>query len=431
MTAVDHGARSHATWSASASARNWACPGALRLIANMDVPDKESEASAWGTAAHQIAEKCLREGKDAADFIGTVETTKERTVEVDDELAETAQVYVDYVRGSATGCQLMIEQQFNLERIAPPFDAGGTGDAVIYDAVDRSLEIVDLKGGRGVVVEAHGNKQLRTYALGAMLANATLAVERITVTIVQPRAPHKDGRIRSETFHVADLMEWTSELLAAMGLSKEAWDAWVEIGQPITGGVYTLAMWAAAYLNPGPHCASTFCKTMATCPALQKAALDAAGVWFDASDTPHLSNTPDKLMPEDIAKYLDTADMIDGWLSALRAYGHQQAEMGVVIPGYVLVNTVGREVWAKGAEETVQKAAAAAGLAEDKFLNPPKLRTPKQVREAAKKAGVAKADSFLTEHSTTPTTGTALVRKEHTSKPPATPKVAQFFDILT
>lgn len=415
MSAVDHSARDHATWSASASARNFACPGALRLISLMDVPDRESEASAWGSACHQLAEKCLKTAADAADFIGTTEVTKERTVEVDDELAETAQVYVDYVRGSAAGCLLMIEQRFSLERIDPPFDAGGTGDAVIYDAVDRSLEIVDLKGGRGVVVEAEGNKQLRTYALGAMLANSTLAVERITVTIVQPRAPHKDGRIRSETFHVADLMEWTDELLAAMWRSKTAFEAYSPA---------IVSAWAAEFLRPGSHCASTFCAARATCPALQKAALDAAGVWFDASDKPHLSNTPDKLMPEDIAKFLDTADMIDGWLNALRAYGHQQAEMGVVIPGYVLVPKQARRKFKEGV--TAQTLAEKTGRDAGDFLAEPKTLTVAQSEKVLGKEK-GKLDGLWSAESS----GTNLVRADKTTRTPATPRAEQLISLLT
>jgi hypothetical protein len=37
---ADHAARDHATWSASATARNWFCPGALALAAHAP-PDKE------------------------------------------------------------------------------------------------------------------------------------------------------------------------------------------------------------------------------------------------------------------------------------------------------------------------------------------------------------------------------------------------------
>ena len=49
-----------------------------------------------------------------------------------------------------------------------------------------------------------GNKQMRTYALGALLAHPGKAVDTITVTIVQPRANHPDGIIRSETFDVVE-----------------------------------------------------------------------------------------------------------------------------------------------------------------------------------------------------------------------------------
>ena len=57
---ADHGAREHSTWSASATARNVQCPGALTL--GRGVPEKSSIHADTGTAVHQIAEKCLRTG---------------------------------------------------------------------------------------------------------------------------------------------------------------------------------------------------------------------------------------------------------------------------------------------------------------------------------------------------------------------------------
>jgi hypothetical protein len=426
VSAVNHGERAHATWSASASARNFACPGALKLISLSDVPDDESEASAWGTACHQVSEKCLRQSVDAVSLIDTTERTKERAVEVDDELAETAQMYVDYVRGRLAeydtepdiadpqGAVLEIEQRFSLERINPPFDAGGTGDAVMYFPRWRHLEVVDLKGGRGVVVEVEGNKQLRTYALGAMLSNASLAVDRITVTVVQPRAFHRSGRIRSETFHVSDLMEWTAELKQAMLRSAEAFNAYAT---PMRHG------WVEDYLNPGNHCASSFCKARATCPALQKAALDAAGVWFDKKDVPQLANTPDKLMPEDIAKFLDAADMIEGWVNAVRAYGHRQAEMGVVIPNYVLTPKQARRKFRE--DVTARTLAERTGRTPDDFLGTPKLITPAQAdkvlgKEKDKISGLWSAES----------SGTNLCRAEKTTRAAVKPKLTQLLDLL-
>lgn len=405
-----HTDREHATWAASSASRNTKCPGALALT--MHLPETTSEAADWGTCCHQISERCLRDGGDADRFIGTTEKGKKYSFEVDEEMAETAQTYIDYVRRAfqfddpARETQVWIEQRFSLAALSPPFDAGGTGDAVIYLPAEKRLEIVDLKGGRGVVVAAKGNPQLRTYALGALLANKGLDVEQVTVTIVQPRASHPDGRIRSETFHIIDLMEWASDMLAAMHRAREAMDRKAAMPE---------SAWAATYLSPGDHCRDTFCKAAGTCPALRQAALDAVGVHFSpVDDTPGIANAPNSGSPEERAKRLDMLDMIEGWIKEVRAYEHSMAELGQPAPGYGLVEKTGREKWAEDAEEKVKAIVTAAALPEDKWLNPGKLRTPKQVREAMKKA---KADvSALAGLSETPKGGTNLVRIDVTTR---------------
>lgn len=426
---MNHAERDHATWSASASSRNFKCAGALALT--MNLPETTSEAADWGTCCHQISERCLRDGGDADRFIGTTEKGKKYSFEVDEEMAETAQVYVDYVRGVAArydadpvlgphkrAAELWIEQRFSLADLDPPFDAGGTGDAVIYLPAEKRLEIVDLKGGRGVVVAAKGNAQLRTYALGAMLANKGLDVEKVTVTIVQPRAAHKDGRIRSETFHVVDLLEWTADMMGAMRASALALER---------KNAMPLAAWAAEYLTPGDHCRDTFCKAAATCPALAQRALDAAGVFFDPiTDEPKLANAPDSGSPDERAKRLDMLDLIEDWIKQVRAHEHRMAELGQPAPGYGLVEKTGREKWADDAEEKVREIVTKAGLAEDKWLNPGKLRTPKQVRDAIKKA---KIDADLSGLSITPSGGTNLVRLDTTSRAVVSP-VNQYFTAI-
>lgn len=407
-----HADRDHATWAASSSSRNFKCSGALALT--MHLPETTSEPADWGTVCHEISDECLKTGKDAVDFIGRTMKGKKFSFEVDEEMAETAQTYVDYVRdtlhkavregGSISEAKLWIEQRFSLASLNPPFDAGGTGDAVIYLPAEKRIEIVDLKGGRGVVVAAKGNPQLRTYAMGALLANKGLDVELVTVTIVQPRASHPDGRIRSETFHVIDLMEWAAEMMAAMHRAKEAIDKRAEMPE---------SAWAATYLSPGDHCRDTFCKAAGTCPALRQAALDAVGVHFSpVDDTPRISNSPDSGSPEERAKRLDMLDMIDGWIKEVRAHEHRLAEMGQPAPGYGLVEKTGREKWKD--EEAARAAIQKTGLADDKWLNPGKLRTPKQVRDALKKA---KADATaLAGLSETPVGGTNLVRLDTTTR---------------
>lgn len=424
MTA--HADREHATWSASAAKRNFACAGALALT--MNLPDTTSAAADWGTCAHQIAEHCLRDNLDADRFLGMKVTGKKFSFEVDEEMVDCAQVYVDYVRERFAAANpsdsadpadwgaLAIEQRFSLARLNPPFDAGGTADAVIYLPAEKRLVVVDLKGGRGVVVEAKDNPQGRTYALGAMLAFSGYDVDTVEVVIVQPRAPHKDGRIRSDVFHVADLIDWSAAMLVAMQRAKNALDAHSQITGPLTE-----AEWSNAWLSPGGHCRDTFCGAAGFCPALRLRAEAAVGLHFDPiTDEPKLANAPDSGSPEERAKRLDTLDLVEDWIKQVRAYEHRMAEMGQPAPGYGLVEKIGREKFVSGdAEATAIAAARAAGVPEGSIMNAPKARTPKQIKDAMKKA---KADlSVLDGLSAAESSGTNLVRLDGSIRPAKSP----------
>lgn len=425
---VDHGARDHATWSASASDRLWACPGSMALTAGL--PDKESEAAAWGTACHQVAEKCLRSGADAVSLLDTVEKTKAHSFTVDDEMAETAQVYVDYVLGllGAPDRTLLIEQKFSLAKINPPFEAGGTGDAVILDRVNKSIEIVDLKGGRGVVVEAVGNKQLRTYALGAVLANPG-DWRTVRVTIVQPRAPHPDGRIRSEKFDVIDLFEWTVDLQEAMATAKRALQARLPGGVlEVPAGtdlsrVDTGKMWADAYLSAGDHC--IFCKAKATCPALQATALVEAHTHFKPEGGMAQPPAPQTLTMDQMVRVLDHADMIQNWLNAVRAYAQDQAEMGVDVAAgdsaYVLTPKRATRKW--NVEDPITAIALRTKREPDEFYNEPKPMSPAQVEKVLGKKGFAQVADLAAAESS----GFNLTRADKTTRGAVAAPVKTFF----
>jgi hypothetical protein len=424
-TSADHSEREHDEWSASATARNVTCAGAIALNSRVTTPEKESEASAWGTACHQLSEKCFKTGKDADEFIGTVEKTKQRRIDVDEEVAETTQVYVDYVRSrikkyvDETGEQPVVvhEQRFSLAALKGPFPAGGTGDTVIYFPRWKLIEVIDLKGGRGLV-EAAGNMQTRSYGLGSVMANPGLDVERVMTTIVQPRAAHKDGRIRSETLHIADLVEWTTDLVAAMKRSKQACDEF---------STMPFAAWCAKWLKPG-NC--KFCPSEGSCPALEQRALDAANVWFDDLDKPQISNSPANDTPAALARTLDLLDMIQDWTAARRAFAHQQAEAGVRIEDpasgalYILVPKVGREKWTEDAETKVRAVCHSQWPGDIyKYENPGKLKTPKQIRKAL---GV-KNEKLVAGLSVTPSEGTNLVRADKTTRAAVQSSVDKFF----
>jgi hypothetical protein len=90
------------------------------------MPNISSEYAREGTAAHELAEMCLRQGEPASDFL----EQEIEGFEVTEDMAEAVQVYVDAVLAEAKGNKLFIEQRFTLEALNPPVPMFGTADAV-------------------------------------------------------------------------------------------------------------------------------------------------------------------------------------------------------------------------------------------------------------------------------------------------------------
>ena len=416
---TDHGARAHAHWSASATARNWHCPGALTL-ADLAPPETSSIHADTGTAVHQIAERMIRGGeRDAGPYLDTVEPVKSRKITIDEELVESAQTYVDYAwsridAAVAEGGRFWLEERFRLDDLDPPFEAGGTGDLVIWFPKQQLIEIADLKNGRGVV-DARDNPQLRTYALGAMLSHQDLAVERIMSTIVQPRAPHKDGRIRSETFSATDLLEWTFDLLAAMKRSVDARRAYAEVS-----GDLTMDVWAEKWLQPGK---CKFCPAEGFCPALKRKAQKMVAVFYDAGDRPKIGNSPADMTPEAVAAVLDEIDLIEDWIKAVRGLAHRLAEAGTPPPNYILVEKIGNRKWAAADEVVIKDLRIVADLDDAQIFEEPKLRSVAQIEKVLG----AKRKKEIENMWLRPVTGTNLVREDKTEREPAKSSVEKFF----
>ena len=85
-----HAERAHARLSPSSAKRWLMCPGSVKL--SEAYPDTTSSYASEGTAAHELAEKCLRERQDAASYAMI------DGVEVDEDMAIGVQLYVDWVR---------------------------------------------------------------------------------------------------------------------------------------------------------------------------------------------------------------------------------------------------------------------------------------------------------------------------------------------
>ena len=418
-----HADRGHSQWSASATSRNVTCPGAIALQ-TLAGPEKESEHAARGTACHEVAERHLNQGTDPNLDLDTTVKTKQHEIVIDEEIVAGATEYVEYVRQrqALPDAVLWVEQQFSLAALEPPLEAGGTGDAVLYFPHLKMLEIIDLKFGRGVV-DVEGNPQLRTYGVGALLAFPDLDVKTVKVTIVQPRAPVKGETIRSEEFYVADLIDWTNDLLGAMKKAKRALDEF----EAIDGSRTLFDEWAQQWLKPG---ACKFCRAEGFCPALRRRALsvapEAARQWFEdpTLTTPPKLNAPDLGSPDERGHVLDGLEMLENWIKAVRASEHTRAERGDPATGYVLVDKIGNRAWKETDEEKIVAALKLDLKLADNQLYTKKAVSPAQAEKIIGAKRKAEVDALCHK----PVTGTNLVSATKTTRPPAKSKAAAFME---
>lgn len=341
--------KSHATLGASSAHRWMNCPGSVRL--ERDLPDVTSDAAEEGTTAHALAELALRRGFPLDTYIGT---------EINDEIITEEMVgylehYVAYVRDLIPRCNpYRIELPINLASLKPPEPMFGTPDFVGYDASEKTLHVVDLKYGKGHIVEVRGNVQTRYYALGACLNfGANLDIERVTMTIVQPRAYHIDGVVRSETIGYDEVQSFATTLLDA-ARATQAPDAPLVVGS-----------WC------------TFCKAQPICPAKHQHAMEVAQSEFSVIEEV-VPPPPEALTMPQLLDIVRHTDALRSWLTAVENYVHARLLNGESVPGYKLVES-GRTHRRWTDEEEAQ--AAVEALEVDDAYEPARLKSPAQIEK--------------------------------------------------
>lgn len=347
--------KAHSELGASIASRWMPCPGSVAMSRGR--PNYATDHSRAGTAAHAVAELALRKGLDPETWVGT---TLEGVL-IDDEMAAAVRVYTDYCRVLAANVngdprRFWIEHRFNLAELNPPGPMFGTCDFAAYDDQARELEIVDYKNGSGVVVEVKGNKQLRYYALGAALSlGKGVQIDTVKMTIVQPRASHPDGVVRSETVDYLEILAFAGELMTAARATLDP----------------------NAPLVPGSHC--RFCPASAVCPAQAEQAQALAQVAF--ADLPvEGPPAPAALPPEVFADMLGKLHILEEWAAAMRAHAANELKQGRPIPGFKLVaGRQGNRQWAD--PEAAAQVLQATGFSEHDIFVEPVLKSPAQIEK--------------------------------------------------
>lgn len=370
-----HTNRAHAKLSPSSAHRWMNCPGSVRM--SEGIPNTSSVYAAEGTAAHELAAYCLQEGWAPATFEGMwVDVTNGKIVdtpadtdeehrffEITEEMVEAVHTYVEYVSelvhrpdADETFHELPIlevEQRLDMTHLHP--EIFGTGDATVYDPIARHLDVIDFKYGKGVAVEATANPQLLLYAAGAARRHHNVQIETLTVHIVQPRASHPDGRIRSYPIDLIGLFEFEDELAEAAARTDDP-DA------PVVSGEWC-----------------RFCPASGICPIHRERILSVAAAEFGDVGSEIRLTPPDQLEPERLGVLLREADQIGNYVKAVQEYAHAQALAGNIPSGFKLVAKRATRKWKD--EDEALKFLRGRKVSDDDLFTEPKLKSPAQLEK--------------------------------------------------
>lgn len=330
----------HAILSPSGASRWLSCTPSARL--EQTFPDNAGDAAKEGTLAHSLAELMISKklGRISV-FKYKLELKKiEAETFYSPAMLEYIDMYSTYVIeqfqntcGHTSDAQIFLEQKLNLTDYVP--EGFGTGDVVIVG--NKTLDIIDLKFGKGVAVSAMNNKQMMLYALGALREMDFLFdIWTVRMTIYQPRLDN----ISVWEISVAELTEWANSELKPKA---------------------QLAFDGAGDYAPGEHC--RFCRAKAVCKALADKNLEIAQ--YDFADAALLT-------PAQIADILARADVFKNWLTAVQDHALTEArEKQVKYPGFKLVEGRSNRQYADA--EKVEKKLLDNGFADKDIFAPKKL----------------------------------------------------------
>ena len=310
------------------------CPGWGQYCKRAGIKPKPSgEDAAMGSVAHHLAETCLtkeespsvylggtgfynngRTGINCSDIAPADQKGKHYIFPINDEMVDAVQVYLDEIYRKRQACLngiFTVEQKLDLSWLVPGMF--GTGDHIAIEPLG-TLYVDDYKNGAGVIVEVGekvgDNPQLSIYALGALGKGNPYMVEEVCATIVQPRAPHSDGSIRSIRYNVEELYWWGANVL--LPAAEAARDP-------------------NAPLKAGDWC--QWCDAEGVCPELRKHALQAADVMFGDDTLPtQVVTPPDPVMLDGpkLDRILEFADIFEAWLKAVKAEAYERLEQGAL-----------------------------------------------------------------------------------------------------
>jgi hypothetical protein len=375
----------HSTKGASSAERWMNCPGSSALIAAFDLPETDEPSyRREGTAMHEAAADCLMREIDTWEIAG--ETYNETVITAD--MAEAIQVYLDRVRpsGSPASANVFVEAKLAAPDVhAKMFGSVDYGALVSAEAAYKMvvpkaasgvgfLDVTDLKGGEGIIVDPEDNAQMKYYAF--MLIHVYFKHLKddfpVRLTIAQPRAFSHDGPIREWWTTVGAIKAWVvRDLLPAMNSTEND-------------------------LEAGKWC--RFCPAKLACPLMNS--LFRAAAEMDPTEVVDLDD-------ESLGRSFEKTEAVKFYLKALEDETYRRLMLGNPIAGAKLVNKKANRVFKETVTVKIEGEDTEVPLLPELIrrfgkaaYDEPKIKSPAELE----KVGPA-GKEFCKEYAYMPTTG--------------------------
>jgi hypothetical protein len=325
------------------------CPGSVALVQKMP-PKPSSKYADEGTLLHDTIAEHLATLQPLESFLGKKYQDQVLTQDLIDDKLVPALALLDEIDPKQE-MSYEVETRVGFGDLLP----GVFGSTDFVGRMGDKAVVLDWKFGDGVMVSAEENEQLMFYAAAAMRTDALKwafeGATEIECVIVQP------PMIRRWTTTPERIAKFEQTLVQAVKESQ----------------------YPDAVLHSGDHC--RWCAAKPVCPQMTGAVERAALVKIKEIDAATLG------------QYLAKADVLEGWITDLRALAFQLLEKNVPVPGYKLVQKQARRQWVDDAKATA--ALHDMGVPRDELFSPEEIRSPAQIEKVLKKRKLALPDDLV------------------------------------
>lgn len=328
------------------------CPGSVALC--QKVPPKPSSKYAdEGTLLHNVMAELLGQDKELRYVLGMEYNGIKLTDDLLDEKIRPAMDAINEIDPNAQ-LEFAVEQTVSFGNLLP----GVFGSCDLIGRIGNRAIVLDWKFGDGVAVEVEENPQLLFYTAAAIRTPALdwvfKGVKEIECIIVQP----------------PQVKRWVTSFDRVRLFERELVHAVKQAERP------------DAALKIGEHC--RWCAAKPICPLMTGAVDRAAQTQIKELDAAQLG------------QMLERAQMLEDWISDLRALAMQVLESGNPVPGFKLVQKRATRKWAD--DERAKQALLAHLPSEDVIETT--VVSPAQAEKKLKKLKLPLPDDLVVSVST-------------------------------